>query len=293
MVLSKEKKEAKVAEIKDALSKHPVVAVATLQNLPSRQYNAIKKMLRGKASIIVARATLLQKAIKEGRPELEPLAASFKGSTALIVSDLNPFSLFAAIKQNRSKTAAKPGQIAPFDLVVPAGETSLAPGPVLTELKQAGISAKIQGPKVVIDRDSTVVKKDAVINETAAKILAKLGVQPMEIGLTVLSAFENGTVYPAEILDVDQPTFIAKIQLAHRQALNVGVFAEIFNAATTPLIIGKASRAANAVKAAVDSKSGAEAQPAMEGASAGGAAPEASAQETAGVPSAQASPAAG
>lgn len=261
MVLLKAGKQKVVAELKEKLKKYPVVAVASLQNLPSRQYNAIKKKLRGKAEIIVARTTLLTRAIEEGRPELKELSTRFSGSAALVFTDQNPFQLFQTIRASKSKTAAKPGQIAPIDLVVPAGETNLAPGPVLTELKQAGVSAKIQGPKVVIDKDSTIAKKGAVITDAQAKVLAKLGVQPMEVGLNILAAFEKGTIYPQEILDIDTDAFREKIVLAHQQAVNLGVFAEIFNSTTTPLIILKAARAANAIKQLVESKSALQSQP--------------------------------
>jgi len=255
MVLLKAGKQKAVQMLKEKLKKYPVVAVASLQNLPSRQYNAIKKKLRGKAEIIVARTTLLTRAIEEGRPELTELSKLFSGSAALVFTDQNPFQLYQTIRASKSKTAAKPGQIAPMDLIVPAGETNLAPGPVLTELKQAGVSAKIQGPKVVIDKDSTIAKKGAVITDAQAKVLAKLGVQPMEVGLNILAAFEKGTIYPQEILDIDTEEIKAKIVFAHQQAVNLGVFAEIFNATTTPLIIGKAARASNAIKAIVEQKS--------------------------------------
>lgn len=259
MPISKDGKKAAVAELKKKLAEYPVVAVATLQNLPSRQYNLIKKKLRGQAEIIVARTTLLQRAIDEARPELKELAKQFSGSSALLFTKQNPFKLYQAIKANKSKTAAKAGQIAPIDLVVPAGETSLAPGPVLTELKQAGISARIVGPKVVIDKDSRVAKKGDVLTDVQAKVLAKLGVEPMEVGLNVLAAWEAGTVYLQAILDVDADSFKQQLILAHQQAVNLGVHAEIFNATTTPLIIAKAARAANALNALVEKA--AQAQP--------------------------------
>ncbi len=261
MPISRSGKEKVVAGLKKDLGAYPVVAVASLQGLPSRQFNMIKKKLRGKATIAVARNTLLCRAIDEAKPELKPLEALFTGSTALIFTNQNPFALYQTIKANVSKTAAKPGQIAPMDLVVPAGETNLPPGPVLTELKQAGISAKILGPKVVIDKESTIAKKGEVLSDQKAKILAKLGVQPMEVGLNVLAAFEAGTTYPQSILDIDLESFKQQVATAHQQAVNLGVYAEVFNATTTPIIIAKAARSANAVKALVDAKQ-ADAKPA-------------------------------
>ncbi len=271
---SKQEKAESVELVKKLLSKYPVVAVASLQSLPSRQYNAIKKSLRGKAEFVVARSTLLKKAIDEGRPELKALEEKFEGSTALIFTTQGAFGLAKTLNQNRSKTTAKPGQLAPEDLVVPAGETNLPPGPVLTELKQAGLKAKIKGPKVVIEQDATVAKKGEAVTDAAAKILAKLGIEPIEVGLRITAAWEGGTLYPADILNVDEQAYFKQIQLAYQQAVNLGVFAEVYNATTTPLIVAKAAREANAVKKIVDEKSG---QPAQQ--AAGQAAPAADASQ--------------
>ncbi len=254
MVLSKQEKAEAVGRMKKELKQYPVVAVASLQNLPAKHFNSIKKKLRGKAVVQMTRSTLLARAIDEGRPELKQLEQNFSGSTALVLTSMGAFQLFKTLKQNKSKTAAKPGQAAPADLVIPAGETNLAPGPVLTELKQAGIQAKIQGPKIVITSDAVVAKKGEPVSDAAAKILAKLGIEPMEIGLKLTAVWEKQVIYPPEILDIDDAAYVSQIQLAHQQAVNLGVFAEIFNSVTTPLIIGKAARAANAVKAVVDSK---------------------------------------
>lgn len=258
MTLSKQGKKEAVERIKKELAQYPVVAVATLQNLPAKHFNAIKKKLRGRAVIEVARNTLLARAL-EGKPELKELEKKFSGSTALVLTNLGAFPLFKTLKQSKSKTAAKPGQLAPADLVIPAGETNLAPGPVLTELKQAGIQAKIQGPKIVITSDSVVAKKGTPVSEAAAKILAKMGIEPMQVGLSVLAVWDKGTIYPATILDIDDAKYVSDIQMAHQKSVNLGVFAEIFNSTTTPLIIGKAAAAANAINALVESKSGPQA----------------------------------
>ena len=247
---TKQQKVEFVTRIKKALSQYPVVAVATLQSLPSRQYNAIKKKLRGKAEIIVARSTLLKRAVDEGRKEVAELAKHFEGSTALVFTNQDPFQLSKTLKQSRSKTAAKPGQIAPSDLVIPAGETNLPPGPVLTELKQAGLSAKIVAGKVVIDKAATVAKKGEAITENAAKVLAKLGIQPIEVGLKITAAFDKGTIYPGAMLDVDEAAVFEQFKLAHAQAVNLAVFAEIYNSTSMPLLITKAVREARAIEAA-------------------------------------------
>ena len=247
MVLNKDAKKKAVDQIKDKLKAHKVVAVASIAGLKSRQYNAIKKKIRGQADVIVARKTLMQKALIEGKPEAAKLQEKMTGSEVLIISDLDAFKLYKLFKDNKTRTIAKAGQLAPMDIIVPAGETNLPPGPVLTELKQAKIDAKIQGPKIVISKDSVVAKAGQPISQQVAGILAKLGIEPFEVGVEVQQVFENGDFYNADVLNIDEDSLKAELAQAHMEAVNLCVYAEIFNETSIELLIMKAAREANAV----------------------------------------------
>ncbi|MFA6049328.1 MAG: 50S ribosomal protein L10 [Candidatus Micrarchaeia archaeon] len=272
-MLSKQQKKDAVAALKKDLSAYPVIGLASLQNLPGRQFMTIKNKISGDVKLVVTRSTLIMRAIEEGKPEAKELEQYAKGTTAVVFSKIPPFKLAKIFRQNKSKAAAKPGMVAEYDIVIPAGETNLAPGPVLTELKQAKIDARIQGTKVVIGKDCTIVKKGEAVSDTAAKILSKLGVEPFEVGLRASALWENGTLYKPEVLDVDDSQYVEMIKQAAAQALNLAVFAEIYNEQSAPAIIAKAAREANAIKALVDSKQPAAAPAATEAAPAEPAAP--------------------
>ncbi|MFH0922668.1 MAG: 50S ribosomal protein L10 [Candidatus Micrarchaeota archaeon] len=263
MVTKQQKKDA-VSKIKADLKKYPIVAIASNASLPSRQYNLIMKKTRGHAKFDISRHTLLIKALEEARPEAKELTKYLGNSGLILLSDLPAFKLFQLFKQNKSKAAAKPGAIAPNDIVIPAGETNLAPGPVLTELKMAKIDAKIQGPKVVIVRDALVAKKGEPISEPVAKILSKLGIEPFEIGLDIKAVWDNGILYPGDLLDIDTDAFKMQLVQAHQAAVNLGVFAGIHNSVTTPLMVQKAAREANALSKMVAGKQAASVEKPVE-----------------------------
>ncbi len=255
MVLSRKQKEEKVASLGKNISSHKAIALASLQNLPSKHYNAIKRKIRGQADIGVARTSLLKRALEASKPEvakeLEPL---MDGAVALVLTDLDPFKLAKILRQSKSKAPAKPGMVANDDIIVPAGETSLAPGPVLTELKAAKINAKIQGSKIVISSDTTVAKKGEPISDAVCKILAKLGIEPFEIGLKIIAAVSDGVTYPAGVLDVDDSYYLGQLVAAHTRAVNLAVFAEIYNGHSTPLILASAQAKALALQKVVEDK---------------------------------------
>ena len=266
-MLNKDKKIKIVADLQKQLESYPVVAVASIKSLPSKQYGSIKKKTRGSVSVAFARLSLIRRAIQQSKraAELKPIEDAMGDGCVLLFSELDAFKLYKLFKQNKSKTAAKPGSIAPSDLVVPAGETSLAPGPVLTELKQAGIQAKIQGPKVVITKEAVVTKKGQAVSESAAKILAKLGVEPFEVGLLVQRVYDHGTLYEGDVLNIDEEAMLQRLLQAHQEAVNLTVVAGIYNDVSTPIILQKAEREALALQRTVESKAPA---PAAEAASA-------------------------
>ncbi|MDP2717144.1 MAG: 50S ribosomal protein L10 [Candidatus Micrarchaeota archaeon] len=261
MSLTKDAKKKAVTALQKEIEKFPVVAVASISGLPSKQYNAIRKRTREKAQISFARLSLMKRALSGSTraQELDAINQALGDGSVLVFSDMDAFKLFKLFKQNKSKMPAKAGAIAPSDLVIPAGETNLAPGPVLTELKQAGIQAKIQGPKVVIMKDATVAKKGEPVSAAAAMVLGKLGIEPMEVGLQVQKVFDHGTLYEGSVLNIDEQAVLDSLVLAHQQSLNLAVEAQIYNDLSTPLIIEKAQRAANAIQKLVEEKSGAPA----------------------------------
>src|SRR3989338_2085586 len=111
---------------------------------------------------------------------------------ALLLKKENPFSLYKILKKSKSSASAKAGQIAPRDIIVPAGPTPFTPGPVISEFAALGIKAGVEGGKVAVKQDTTACKEGKPINAPLASMLARLGIEPMEIGLNLVAVFENG-----------------------------------------------------------------------------------------------------
>ena len=121
----------KVNELKQLVKSYPIIGVVNLQSLPAPQLQSLRRSLRGKVEIRMARRRMLQRAL-EGS-EADKLSGHLSGMPALLFTKDNPFSLFKILDKNKSRAPAKPGQIAPRDIVINAGPTSFAPGPVIGE----------------------------------------------------------------------------------------------------------------------------------------------------------------
>lgn len=237
-------KKKEVEEIKKLAQKFSTIAVVNLERLPTKQLQSIRRKLKGKAELGITKKILIKRALEACSPNTQKLAAHLKGTPALLFSNIEPFELFKTLKASRIPAAAKPGQIVPSDIWVPAGPTPFAPGPVISELSSLGIKSGVEGGKIAIKEDALVVKKGDKVSPLAASILARLGVEPMEIGINLVAALEGQDIYTPDNLDIDINAYISNIMQAHRDTLTLALELGIMNSDTASHLISKAFREA-------------------------------------------------
>ena len=239
-------KREEVEQIKKLAQEYSLVGLVNIYGIPAKQFQQIRRNLHGSATVKVARNTLLNHAFTELGGNFAELNKKVNEHTALIFADGNPFKLYKNLVQNSTKRVAKAGEIAPEDIVVPAGPTSFKPGPIVGELSSAGIPAGIDGGKVKIKETRTVVKAGQPINQKLADALAKLDVKPMPVGLNLIAVSFENEIYLPEVLSVDEEAYKAKITLAASQAFNLAVNATVptASAAVSEAQIAKAVREA-------------------------------------------------
>ena len=160
----------------------------------------------------------------------------------MVFTEMNPFKLFKILEDSKTEAPAKAGAIAPADIVVPAGDTSFPPGPILGELQQAGIPAKIDKGSIVVQEDAVVVEEGEPVPKNVADVLTKLEIYPMEVGIDLLAVYEDNTIYTADVLKIDEEETKTSIASAYQSAINLSVFAGILNSESAPLLIQKAAR---------------------------------------------------
>ncbi|MBW2983365.1 50S ribosomal protein L10, partial [Candidatus Woesearchaeota archaeon] len=192
--VSQDKKEA-VNSFTKLIEEYPVIGAVDVENLPALQLSRMREQLRGTVLIKMTKRRLLTRALNEAKKDgISELIPYLKGMPALIFTKESPFKLYGLLKKSKSKAPIKAGQTAPNDIVVPAGPTGFAPGPVIGELGAVGIKAGIDGGKVAIKQDAIVAKEGEEISSRLAGLLTRLGIEPMEIGLNLTAAWENGEI---------------------------------------------------------------------------------------------------
>lgn len=243
-----EYKKKIVKEYKDLIESYPIVGAVNMSGIPAAQLQNMREQLRGKVVIKMSKRRLLKIALKEsGKKDVEKLAPYLEGQPALLFTKDNPFELFKILKKNKSTAPAKAGQIAPKDIIVPAGPTSFAPGPIIGELGGVGIKAGIEGGKIAIKADSLVAKKGDVLSANLASLLTRLGIEPMEVGLDLTAVFEDGTIFEKSVLDIDEEEYLNNLTTAHSWAFNLAMDTGIMTVETTEIMVQNASRDAKAL----------------------------------------------
>ncbi len=244
---SPEKKEV-VKKIVTLGKQYPIIGILNMEGMPAGSLLQMKKQLRGKVELVMTRKTLIVHGLKEMKLENgEKLIENVKGMPALMFTKDNPFALYNIIKKSKTPAAAKPGQIAPRDIIIPAGPTPFTPGPVISEFAALGIKAGVEGGKVAVKVEATVVREGQPIEAKLASMLQRLGIEPMEIGLDLSCVYEKGIIYPRSVLDIDEVKFMLDLIGASTSALNVAVDIGFITKDNVEVFIGKAFREAKAV----------------------------------------------
>jgi len=250
MVSGQDAKKAEVAKLKKLIKDSPIVGIVNMQNLPMAQLQRMRKKLRDDLTLYMSKKRLIRLALQglaKDKKDIEKLDSHMKGMPALMLTKENPFRLYAIIQKNKSKAAAKAGQEAPNDIIVSAGPTPFAPGPIISELGAFGLKTKVTDGKIEIIKDHVIAKEGDVITPELSSLLTRLGIEPMEVGLDLVAIYEDGEIYKKDILAIDEKEYFNNFVQAETWAFNLAMDAGILNSKTTELLIQKAFRSSKAV----------------------------------------------
>lgn len=254
---AKKAKFSEVEKLAKEISTKKTVMVVDLTGMPSREFAKIRHDLKGKAEFRIKKKTVIRKALekveREGFSKLVEMVA--KVQPALILTNDDPFKIARIIGKHVSPAFAKAGKVTDRDIVVPKGETGLPPGPAIGELQKANLPAKIEKGKIVVSKETVVAKAGEKVSREVAEALLKLGIEPFEVRLRVVSALEDGVVYPSDALFLDDKTVIARISNASGESINLAVFVSWPTKETVPLMLAKAVREANAISSRIPNNS--------------------------------------
>jgi len=212
----KEKYKAKFEKLVD---EYKNVLIVGVDNVGSLQMQKVRIALRGKAVMMMGKNTLMRMIIREkmaANPKLEALLPFVRGNMGLIFTNDDLAKVRSIVTEYKVPAGAKAGTLAPTDVFVPPGPTGLDPGQ--TGFFQAlNIATKIVKGSIEIVAQVHLIKKGDKITSSAVALLSKLDIKPFFYGITALQVYENGSVYPADVLDITQDQLLEKFMKAVSQ----------------------------------------------------------------------------
>jgi len=223
-----EKKKKAVADLISIIGKNRTIMVAYIGGIPARQFQKIKKAIRGKATIRVLKKSLVNQ------------------DFALLLSQEDPFVLASELSQLKSFIKVKAGQILENDIVIPVGTTDLMAGPAITEFSNAKIKVGIDQGKIAVKEAHTVKKGEKVSLEIAG-ILEKLEIKPIPVGIKPLIAYDSKDKKIYANIRVDKDEALALITLAATQAKNLAISSSYICKETIYVLLAKANMQAQSL----------------------------------------------
>lgn len=246
------RKAQEVEELTELIDKYDAVLLASLHKVRAIQLQEVSKKFRDTVSMKVVKNSILSRALQaSSKPSIASLEEAIAGSNILLLTNMNPFQLSILLDRSKVKMAAKAGDIAPNDIIVPAGNTGLPPGPAISELNEAGIRTRIESGSVHVLRDTVVVKGGETISPRVASILSKLGMKPLEVGLSLKAAYEGGVFLKGEGLHIDLDRVRRQFEDAFGQALVLAINSGFPTTETLPSMLSSAHK--NALNLALNS----------------------------------------
>lgn len=238
----KQRKNAYWARLEKCFQEYKNILVISVDFVGSKQMQNVRMAIRGKGIVLMGKNTIIRKVIRdnaEKNPKLEELLPYIKGNMGFVFTNNDLAAIRKQVMEFKVPAAAKAGVIAPADVVIPPGPTGLDPGQT-SFFQTLNVATKIVKGSIEITGEVRLCFKGQKVTASATALLSKLGIKPFEYGIKVNMIYENGDVYDAAVLDLNQDDLVNKFAGAMARIAAISYEIGETNAATVPHSVGKA-----------------------------------------------------
>jgi large subunit ribosomal protein L10 len=237
---SRERKEKIINELVGYLKNYKYFIIADLFKIKSADLQALRKIFYDSLKFKVVKNSLFRVALKKVYEEntVKKLEPYLHKQNIFIFSNANPYEIYLQLEKNKIKTAAKPGDIAEEDIIIPAGNTGITPGPVMSKFSKLKIPTKVEEGAITVTKDTVVVKKGDKISSEVVELLNLLGIKPISVTLKLKYGFDGKNIIENIYLDLNQ--IKKEIEKAQQYVLNLSLNAILPIKEIMPIIITQA-----------------------------------------------------
>ncbi len=214
-------KKEQVEGIKDLVGSYKTIGIAKIRGLGAKQLQRIRKEFRDKARLRVSKNSLIS--ISLGETGMNDMADFVDDQMALIFTDLDAFELYTIMEKGKMPAPIKAGAVAPLDIIIENGPTSLRPGPIVGELQNLGIPAGIESGKVVIKKRKVAVEEGERVSPALAEMLARLEIYPVMEGLDLCAVYDHEAqvLFTPDVLHIDLSKYFSDVKEGAKAAFSL------------------------------------------------------------------------
>jgi large subunit ribosomal protein L10 len=243
-----EQKAAVVESTIKLLNKYDVIAAADLNKVQSGMLMDLRKRLRGQLEIKTVKNTLMRISMeKAGKASTPEFIKAVAGQNMFLFTNGNPFKLAMNLEKSKVESFAKAGDKALKELTVPAGNTGISPGPMISKFGGLGIKTRIEAGNIWVIADTVVAEKGDTITADMADLLQRLGIKAAQSGLSLKVVYERGMIIPGADLIIDVPSYRKQLMEAAGGAMAVALKGAYVSPETAPTLLSMAQQQAKAV----------------------------------------------
>jgi len=223
----RQKKTEYIDRLISLLEEYPKILIVNCDNIGSAHMQKVRRNLRGKAVLLMGKNTMIRRAIRaniERNPDLNNLLPLIFGNVGLVFTKGDLGAIRDQVQTLRVPAAAKAGILAPKDVIVPKGMTTLEPTKT-SFLHAFNIASKINRGQIEFLNDIHLIRKGDRVGSSESAFLHMLDVKPFEYGIVCVSFYDNGVTSDASILEKKNSDIMDKFVegLANVAALSLGV----------------------------------------------------------------------
>ena len=242
------KKTQMYQQLQELPKKYDVLALVRMEKVRASQLLPLRKKFKGEVEILSIKDKIAKKALEKlDVPGIKDIIDKLTGQCLFMFTNMSPFKLNVLLGKNKIFLLARAGDNASMDVVIPAKNTGVAPGPILTDFKEAGVPTKIDQGTIWITKDTIPAKKGEVISSKLAILLGKLDIKAVEAGISLSNALEKGLLYSKEELFIDVEKFREELARAHQEALSLSIEVAYVTKDNIELILAKAAQSTRSV----------------------------------------------
>ena len=235
-------------QLQELPKKYQVLALVRMEKVRASQLLPLRKKFKGEVEIVSIKDKVAQKALATlDIPGIKDVIGKLTGQCLFMFTNMSPFKLNVLLGKNKILLLARAGDEASMDVVIPAKNTGVAPGPILTDFKEAGVPTKIDQGTIWITKDTTPVKKGEPISAKLAVLLGKMDIKAVEAGIALDTALEKGVIYAKEEMVIDVEKFKEELARAHQEAVSLSIEAAYITPDNIKQILAKAAQSGRSV----------------------------------------------